>query len=269
MEPVSSAKHPAFRAACALQEAPVRQRERRFLLEGAQAVLKAFGSTLRPLEVYCREDAPPALLEQARRADVPLYTVSRGLFAKLIGAGYEGAGSAVAVLPMWPDTLDGVLTPVEGVLLAGERLQDPRNIGMLVRTADALGVRALALAGDCGDVYSRASVRSTTGSICSLPIVRVPASEILLDAARRAGWRQIGSSARGVNPPWDAGLHPPVCLWVGSEESGLAASTRDALDGLVTIPMHGSAHSMNVAVAAGALLYETLRARHLGRDAGA
>ncbi len=263
MEPVSSAKHPAFRAACALHEAAVRQRERRFLLEGAQAVLKAFASRLTPLEVYCREDAPSALLEHARRAGVPLYTASRGLFAKLIGAGYEGACSAVAVLPMWPDLLDEVLTPVDGVLLMGERLQDPRNIGMLVRTADALGARALVLAGDCGDVYSRASVRSTTGSICSLPVVRVTQAEVLTASARQAGWRQVGSSSRNGSPPWNMNLKPPVCLWVGSEESGLTPETRDALDALVTIPMHGGAHSMNVAVAAGALLYEALRAAHV------
>ncbi len=263
MEAVTHLKHPAFRAACRLTESAPREAEHRFLMEGAPQIAKALHAPLRPLEVYIKEQAEPGLAASCEQAGIPVYSVSKGLFHRLLVSGYETSTTAVAVMPWWNLTLDEICAEREGIVLVAERIQDPRNLGMLIRTADAAQARALVLASPLADPYSRACIRSTTGSIAFLPVVSCTSSAEAIEAFRRHGWRQIGSSAHAHHLLWEEDLKPPFCLWVGNEETGLLPETREAMDALIRIPMGGGAHSLNVAVAAGILLFEADRQKSL------
>lgn len=268
MQRVTHLKHPAFRAACRLTQPGPREAERRFLMEGASAIAKALHAPLRPLEVYIKEEFEPELAAACAQMSVPVYSVSKGLFHRLLVSSYETSTTAVAVMPCWEISLDEVCQQREGMVLIAERIQDPRNMGMLIRTADAARVRALVLASPLADPYSRPCVRSTTGSIAFLPIVACSTSREVLDSFRASGWRQIGSSAQAQRLLWEESLTAPCCLWVGNEETGLLPETRAAMDVLVRIPMGGGAHSLNVAVATGIMLFEAVRqdvASRMGR----
>ncbi len=259
MELITELKHPVFRAACRLTESAPRSAQRRFLMEGASAIGKALRASLRPLEVFIKEETETELAEACESAGVPVYSVRRGLFHRLLVSGYETSTTAVAVMPYWEVSLEEVINESQGVLVVAESLQDPRNLGMLIRTADAAEARALVLAEPIADPYTRACVRSTTGSIAFLPIVPCASSEMVIAACRARGWRQVGSSAHAQQLLWEADLTPPFCLWVGNEEHGLKQQTRQAMDSLVRIPMGGGAQSLNVAVATGVILFESLR----------
>jgi TrmH family RNA methyltransferase len=263
MEAVTHLKHPAFRAACRLTESAPREAEHRFLMEGVLQIVKALHAPLRPLEVYIKEETEPGLADACEQAGIAVYSVSKGLFHRLLVSGYETSTTAVAVIPWWNLTLDEICAGREGMVLVAERIQDPRNIGMLIRTADAAQARALVLASPLADPYSRACVRSTTGSIAFLPVVSCSSSTQVIEAFRRYGWRQIGSSAHAHHLLWKEDLKPPFCLWVGNEETGLLPETREAMDTLIRIPMGGGAQSLNVAVAAGILLFEAVRQQSL------
>lgn len=259
MEQVTHLKHPAFRAACRLTESAPREAERRFLMEGTSAIAKALRAPLRPLEVYIREETEAELAAACEAQGIPVYSVSRGLFHRLLVSSYETSTTAVAVMPWWEVSLEKVCARREGILLVAERIQDPRNLGMLIRTADAAQVRALVLASPLADPYSRACVRSTTGSIAFLPVVSCAHSEQVIHTLRAYGWRLVGSSAHAQRVLWEEDLSLPFCLWVGNEETGLLPPTREAMDTLVRIPMGGGAQSLNVAVATGVLLFEAIR----------
>lgn len=265
MERVAELKHPVFRAACRLTEAAPREHERRFLMEGAGQIAKALRAPLRPLQVFIREEAEPDLARACEQAGIPVYDVSKGLFHRLLVSGYETSTTAVAVMPFWNTELEQVCTMPKGVVLVAEEIQDPRNMGMLIRTADAAQVRALVLASPIADPYSRACVRSTTGSIAFLPLVCGVDSQTVIDAFRRHGWKQVGSSAHAERLLWDEDLASPFTLWVGNEERGLRPETRQAMDNIIRIPMSGGAQSLNVAVATGILLFEGLRQRSAQR----
>lgn len=266
MQPVTHLKHPAFRAACRLTESAPREAERRFLMEGAQPIAKALYAPLRPLEVYIKEQTEPELAAACEQAGIPVYSVSKGLFHRLLVSSYETTTTAVAVMPWWNTTLDEICARREGIVLVAERIQDPRNLGMLIRTADAAQARALVLAAPLADPYSRACVRSTTGSIAFLPIVSCAESREVIETLRRHGWRQIGSSAHAQRLLWEEDLTPSCCLWVGNEETGLLPETREAMDTLIRIPMGGGAHSLNVAVATGIILFEAVRQKTLQQE---
>lgn len=256
---VTHLKHPAFRAACRLTESAPREAERRFLMEGTLQIAKAIHAPLRPLEVYIKEETDAELAAACEQAGIPVYSVSKGLFHRLLVSGYETSTTAVAVMPWWNVTLEEVCSHREGIVLVAERIQDPRNLGMLIRTADAAQARALVLAAPLADPYSRACVRSTTGSIAFLPIVSCASSGEVIEAFRKHAWRQIGSSAHARRSLWEEDLSAPFCLWVGNEETGLLPETREAMDSLIRIPMGGGAHSLNVAVATGIMLFEAVR----------
>lgn len=261
MEQITALKHPVFRAACRLTENAPRQAEQRFLMEGTAQIAKALHAPLRPLQVFIKEQTEPDLAIACERAGIPVYSVSKGLFHRLLVSGYETSTTAVAVLPFWSVSLEEVCHQQDGVVVVAEQIQDPRNLGMLIRTADAARVRALVLASPIADPYSRACVRSATGSIAFLPVVSCPDSLTVLESFRQHGWRQVGSSAHVERLLWTEDLTPPLCLWVGNEEHGLLPTTRSDLDTLIRIPMDGGAHSLNVAVATGIILFEAIRQR--------
>lgn len=261
MEQITALKHPVFRAACRLTENASREAEHRFLMEGATQIAKALHAPLRPLQVFIKEQTEPDLAIACERAGTPVYSVSKGLFHRLLVSGYETSTTAVAVLPFWDAPIEEVYRRQNGAVVVAERIQDPRNLGMLIRTADAAQVRALVLASPIAAPYSRACVRSTTGSIAFLPIVSYPDSITVLESFRRHGWRQIGTSAHAERLLWAEDLTYPLCLWVGNEEHGLLPTTRSAIDALIRIPMGGGACSLNVAVVTGIILFEALRQR--------
>jgi RNA methyltransferase, TrmH family len=262
METITHLKHPTFRAACRLTEAAPRDTQRRFLMEGAAQIAKALNAPLCPLEVYVKEASEPELVAACERKGIPLYSVAKGLFHRLLVSTYETSTTAVAVLPYWQVSLEEICVRAAGTVLVAERIQDPRNLGMLIRTADAAQVRAIVLASPIADPYSRACVRSTTGSIAFLPVITCRDSAEVVSAFRERGWRQVGSSAHAHSILWEESLEEPMCLWVGNEETGLLPETRNLLDILVRIPMGGGAQSLNVAVAAGILLFEVRRRQH-------
>lgn len=139
-------------------------------------------------------------------------------------------------------------------------VQDPGNLGTLVRTADACGASGLIAAGDGADLHHPRTVRATAGSIFRLPVSHSEAQP-LLDRLRARGYRQVAADpAAGTDYDafdWSGSL----ALWLGSEGSGLPRGLASAMDATVRIPMRPGVESLSVGAAAAVLLYEARRAR--------
>lgn len=201
------------------------------------------------------------LYQASQEVGVPAYVVSRGVFFRVLDLGYETATRVMGIVraePLDPSHLPDLVGP-KAYFLVGERIQDPRNVGVLIRTAEALGARAAIFSADSADPYSRASVRSTTGSILRLPILLSDDLSAMLHQLRDCGVRLVGTSARAMLPCWEADLSPPCAIVMGNETTGLSEMARGACDVLIAITMQGQASSLNVTVAAGIILYEVER----------
>lgn len=263
-ERIESADHPAFAAAAALSTRLGRAAAGRYLVEGAKLVKQAAeAGVLRAVfgVAASAEASEACLLEELEgvRAgtSIPVYEIPLRLAGKLIGTDYQTRVEAVGVverrvLPAMPAT---------GLLLACESIQDPRNVGVLVRTAECAGAAAIAFSDDGADPFSRGAVRSSTGSIIRQPLHLAADLPATLAALRARGVRVIGTSARAGSLLWDLDLTGDRCLVVGNESAGLSAAARAACDHLVCLPTAGGASSLNVTVAAGAMLYEAVRQR--------
>jgi TrmH family RNA methyltransferase len=147
-----------------------------------------------------------------------------------------------------------------------DRPASPGNIGTLIRSADAFGASGVIVTGHAADVYDPKSVRASTGSLFSVPVVRVPSHRPVLAWAEaiRAGGTGVclvGTDENGDRDVTDIDLTRPTVLLVGNETAGLSAAWRDACDHLARIPMLGTASSLNAATAASVVLYESVRQR--------
>lgn len=141
-----------------------------------------------------------------------------------------------------------------------EDIQDPRNLGALIRVCEGAGVGRLLIRDRGSAPLTALAARTSAGASEWLPVERVVNSAREIDRLKQEGYWVYGAAAEGV-PPWDLDLTGPVVLCLGGEEKGLRARTRDCCDALVGLPMRGRVASLNLSTAASALLYEAVRQR--------
>jgi tRNA G18 (ribose-2'-O)-methylase SpoU len=264
IEEISSIKHPAVAQAKADLSRIVGKWHDTYPVEGYGMLKQALAAGVQLKQVFFRGPADSAdvqaIAAQLRSLGIACYRVTPGVFSRIMALGYETSIELLATVRAGQLDLDDLegLRDECAIVLAGERIDDPRNVGVLIRNADAWGVR-LAIFGDCADAYSRAGVRSTTGSIFRLPLMQaqelLPAIAIL----KSMGFRIIGSSAAAKTYLWQVRLSPPCVIVVGNESVGLSEILRKQCDEIIKMPIYGGAHSLNVTVAAGVLLYEATR----------
>lgn len=139
--------------------------------------------------------------------------------------------------------------------LVCDQIQDPGNLGTIIRTADAAGVSGVVLTKGCVDLYNDKVIRSSQGSIWHLPIISME-SEDLIGQAQSAGLKIYTSAlhARSISYR-QADYTCPYLMIVGNEGQGVSAQWLEVADEILTIPMPGQAESLNVAIATGILLF--------------
>jgi len=143
-------------------------------------------------------------------------------------------------------------------LLVLDGVEDPRNLGACLRTADAAGIDAVVVPRSRAARLTPAARKVATGAAETLPVLSAPSLPKVLRWLRSAGVRIVGADASG-RPLFDLELAPPIALVLGGEGRGLKPSSRDACDALAAIPMYGSVESLNVSVAAAIMMYEVVR----------
>jgi 23S rRNA (uridine2479-2'-O)-methyltransferase len=246
-----------------------RHRAGEFLVQGVRPVSEAIrhGWTIRALLRDGRAAPSKWALELWETAPaMARYLVAPELMAEL-GEKAEGAPELLAVAAMPPDDLarltPGNRTPLITVF---DRPASPGNLGTLIRSADAFGGTGLVVTGHGADPYDPRCVRASTGSFFSVPVVRAPSHQEVIDwvgALRAAGSPVvvIGTDEDGAVDVRDADLGQPAVLVIGNETTGLTAAWRAVCDQLVRLPMTGSASSLNAATAGSIVLYEAMRQR--------
>ena len=244
-----------------------RQRSGEFLVQGVRPITLAVqhGWQIRVL-LY---DAEAPLSRWARQtlgsvmADT--VAVSQELMREL-GGKTETAPELLAVVGLPPDDLDRIPLSPGMLTVVFDRPTSPGNIGTVIRSADALGASGVVISGHAADVYDPKAVRASTGSLFSVPVVRVASHTPVLgwlDAVRAGGIpaRLVGTDENGEMDLADCDFSQPTLILIGNETTGLSSAWRDACDSLVRIPISGSASSLNAATAASIVLYEAARQR--------
>jgi len=173
--------------------------------------------------------------------------------------------SGVVALARRPTlSLDDLFTPAPALVMVAVDVQDPGNVGALVRTAEAAGATGFVAAGASADPLGWKALRASMGSAFRLSLVRMTDTAALLADLRARQLQLVALAPRGGQAPSDVDLGRPTALVVGGEGAGLGAAILAEADQRVTLPMAAPVESLNVAVA-GALAIYAAAAQRSGR----
>jgi 23S rRNA (guanosine2251-2'-O)-methyltransferase len=186
--------------------------------------------------------------------------------------GHHTQGVAAQIERRHANSLEELLTGAASsghasFLLFLDQIQDPQNLGSLLRTAEAAGVQGVILPDRGSAPISGVVAKASAGALSHLPVVEVVNLARAIRQVREAGLWVVGLEGSASQPLFTADLSVPLALVVGSEGSGLRRLTRDLCDLLVCLPMLGVIENLNAAVAGSIAMYEVVRQRtvHKGR----
>jgi TrmH family RNA methyltransferase len=261
MELISSRNNPKIKQVRALHQRKARQEARLFLVEGIRHVGEAIeaGSAVEAIyyapELLKSEFASLLVAAQTEKG-VACYATSPEVFNSL--AEKENPQGILAVVRQSERRLDE-LNPGNfswGVALVSP--QDPGNLGAILRTVDAVGASGLILLESSVDIYNPAAVRASMGTLFWYPVVQATFTNFQ-GWVTGNGYHVYGSSAHADNDYLQTRLYlSPRILLLGSEREGLTPEQQSVCESVVRLPVHGRATSLNLAVAAGILLYAML-----------
>jgi TrmH family RNA methyltransferase len=202
------------------------------------------------------------LVERLVRIGVPLVTVSSPVMAALSPLRSPSAIVAIANRPAV--SASGLYSSSSPLVVVAVDVQDPGNVGAIVRVAEAGGATGVVCAGATADAFGWKALRGSMGSALRLPLQTVTdVSEAVADA-RKGGCRIVATAPRGGRSLFDADYSPPIAVLIGGEGSGLQPGLIEAADERVTIPMQRPVESLNTAVTAALIVYEARRQRSHG-----
>lgn len=250
---IASTANPIVKGMKALATKKGRSAQAAFLAEGAKIVVEALDSGLKPITAFvgadCVDSHVIALADRMDRAGARVYAVSDAVL--------QAAGDAVTTQPIiaafaLPSAERSALSRT-GLFLALDAIQDPGNLGAMLRSADAMGVTAVLLGEGCADPYAPKSVRAAMGSTFHVPLIGCENLVQELGAMQRDGGMLVAADLSGVESM------PPLCaktvLLIGNEGNGLRPEVIAIADARYRLSMPGRSESLNAAVCAGILLY--------------
>ncbi len=198
------------------------------------------------------------LREEAERRAIQIVRASPTAMDAMSPVQTASGVVAIAARPNRPLRVTATAPPL---LLIVTDVQDPGNLGAMVRAAEAGGATGLIVTGASADPYSWKALRGSMGSALRLPIAVVPALGEAIRMARGLGCRVLATRPRAALPFTSAPLTGPVALLLGGEGPGLPTDAIAAADDAIAIPMQAPVESLNVAVAAALLVFEAQRQR--------
>jgi RNA methyltransferase, TrmH family len=260
---ITSVRNPRVAAALKLHKRAFRERERAFLVEGAQVLVEAIESGP-GLSALFHGEPSSELVRRAAEGGADTIHVSEEILERL--ARTVTPQGFVGVAPFVDVQLEAVPDRPSCVTIL-HAVRDPGNAGTVLRSADAVGADAIVFTAASVDVYNEKTVRSSAGSLFHLPVVRGPETAQAIDALRSRGMRVLAMDAAGESDLYGQDLADPVAFVFGNEAWGLPPEVAALADDVVRVPLSGRAESLNLAAAATVCLFEWERQRREGRRA--
>lgn len=268
---VTSARSPRVAVARRLVKRAFRAQDRKFLVEGPQAVREAVACTPDLVSTVLLTDEfatrHPEIVASAVVIGADIVRVAGDVLAELAQTVTpQGVVAVCGLLDVSLETAFGTADPAAAPILVAvlSNVRDPGNAGTVLRAADAAGAAAVVLSDASVDIYNGKAVRASAGSLFHLPVVLGAGLPAVIAAAHTAGLRVVAADGKGrsLDVADRAGDLALPTAWVfGNEAWGLPDDTLSIVDDVVAVPIHGRAESLNLATAAAVCLYASARAQ--------
>ncbi len=259
---ITSVENPVVKLAAKLAASKKeRTQQGLFVIEGLRLCMDALQSGVKCRYVFLTSDALARhynSLKLVFAADAKVYEVSDSVFAKMSDTKTPQGMLCVCELVDRRRSVADIDT--SGCYIGLERIQDPGNLGTIIRTAEAVGLSGVVLGEDCCDIYSPKVIRATMGGVFRLPVY---VGDDTAAACEQLGKMGVATYAAVPDadacPVTQAGFTPGCVVFIGNEGQGLTPGLISACGSRLTIPMAGRAESLNAAMAAGIIMWEMVR----------
>ena len=254
MKEITSVHNPQVQFLRDLQKAKNRRASGLFLAESMKMVREALALHLcRMLVVDMKRQEDYAdLTAMAQENGCEVLLVTSAIMQAISEQKTPQGVCCTVAIPEEPESIGGRL------IVAMDGVQDPGNVGTILRTADAAGFDGALLSGACADLYSAKTLRATMGSIFRVPALRTDNLPAELEKLKAQGYAVVATELGGAdfyaNCP-----HEKAVLVIGSEGRGVSQAVSETATHHLALPMRGGAESLNAAVAAGIMIYEMAR----------
>ena len=239
------------------------------LIAGRNAVSEALRSQRSINKILLQEGAHGGSLGEiialAKQKGVPVETVKAEKLDKL-AKGLRHQGVAALAAPIAFRTLDDVFARAaekneEPFILLLDELQDPQNVGALIRSADAAGVHGVLMPRRRSCPLNAVVAKISAGAVEYVPVVQIGNIAQTIEELMQRGCWVVGADMDGVDF-YAANMSGPIVLVIGAEGRGLGRLVKQKCDDVVSIPMNGGVNSLNASAAGAVLMYEVVRQRH-------
>jgi len=236
-----------------------------FWIYGVNPVREALRSSVPVKKVVLAQERSKALrelVELASQRGTKVEFRTKGELSNLFsGVPHQGVSALIERFHYW-DPLDLLNREGDPLLLILDQIQDPRNLGALLRTAEGLGFWGVIVpkrrSAKIGGVVAKASA----GALFHIPIARVSNLSQTIRLLKEKGIKVIGGEAKAQKTVFEADLRGPIALVIGGEEEGIRPLVQRNCDLIVSIPLKGKINSLNASVAGAILMYEIIRQRN-------
>lgn len=253
---IESKENNLFKETKKLKERKNRNKSNKYIIEGFRLVKEAFKAKIDIDYLIITKDASEKVEEYLSdyiNKDIKIYEMSDVLFKELISTEKPQGIVAVISMDLKPLREDGCF------YLLCDKLQDPGNLGTVIRTAHAAGVQGIILTKGTVDIYNEKTIRSTMGSLFYIPIHYDGENLSLVKNLKKQGFNLVVTSLDTNKDFFQEDLTGKVILTVGNEGNGVSDEVLELADTKVKIPMPGNAESLNVAIATSVIIYEKVR----------
>ncbi|HHW91421.1 MAG TPA: RNA methyltransferase [Firmicutes bacterium] len=261
MKEITSRANPLLKYARSLHRRKYREQEGKCLVEGVRLLEDAVGAGLGIETVFFTErllagERGQQLLQECQNRGSECCRLPEAVLASLAETDSPQGIIAVVKYPLWDRA---ALLAEPGLLLVVDRIQDPGNLGTMLRTAEAAGCRGAIFSPGTVDPFNSKVLRASMGAVFRLPLLTEVSFFALLGELKEKGYHLVAADVRGSIPYWEADYSLPGALVVGNEAWGVNDKVLARVEERVRIPLKEGVDSLNAAVAAGIILYEWVR----------
>ncbi|AGK97911.1 TrmH family RNA methyltransferase [Clostridium pasteurianum] len=256
LEVIKSKDNSTIKEIKKLQEKKYRNLYNKFIVEGFRFVSEALDSKFHVCYIIISETIEEKFkklrLNEKVKDDTKLIKVSESILKSICSTDNPQGIAAVV------SNKETIMDYNEGFYILADKIQDPGNMGTIIRTADAAGAKGVIITKGAVDIYNGKALRSTMGSIFKIPIIL---DEDLkhVKSLKQQGFKIVTSSLDTEYNFYDVDLTGKIIIVVGNEGSGISEEIYSLSDEKVKIPMPGNTESLNVGIAAGIMMFEAVR----------
>lgn len=263
MQTITSNQNPIIKEVKSLKIRKNREEKELYFIEGIRFVQEALDNSVDIEKILISDrlyenKGGEEIRERIRSGNFDIYHMTDKLFQEVSDT--ESPQGILAVVRSRRLQLEEVIKKGSFFLVL-DSLQDPGNMGTVIRTADASAVDGIIISRGCVDLYNPKVLRATMGSVFHVPVCYCDNLIEAIDILKNKGIRVLAAHLKGESYYFNTDMRENICVIIGNEANGISEEVAQKADMLVKIPMPGKSESLNASVAASLLMYEVVRQR--------